>query len=154
MCTNEMTINSKFEALRKQNGEQDKTVVVYIVGPPAYGKTQLARQFAEEYFEKHARRYLFRTLVVAAVDATSELSLYRAYKLLSDELNLHQKIHIPVSYSMEDGLLILARAIAAELKNRQRGWLLVLDNLTLQVKKNKNGQYNDNPCIHQAHKSF
>ena len=127
-------ISSKFEALRQQFGAQDKTVVVYVVGPPAYGKTQLARQFAEEYYAKKKRSYIFRTLVVASVDATSELSLLGSYQSLAS------KLHVPGSYSMEENLLILGTAIAAELKIRQHGWLLILDNLTLQLKRNKNGQ--------------
>ena len=132
-----MDISSKFEALRQQNSTQEKTVVVYIVGPPAYGKTQLARQFAEEYYAKNKRSYIFRTLVVASVDATSEMSLLGSYQLLANKLKL---FHIPESYSMEEKLLTLGTAIAAELKDRQHGWLLILDNLTLQLKRNKNGQ--------------
>ena len=129
-----MNISSRFESLRQQSDAQEKTVVVYIVGPPAYGKTQLARQFAEEYYAKNKRSYIFRTLVVASVDATSELSLLGSYQSLAS------KLHVPGSYSMEENLLILGTAIAAELKNRQHGWLLILDNLTLQLKRNKNGQ--------------
>ena len=135
-----MNVSLNFKALRQQDDGQRKTVVVYIVGPPAYGKTQLARQFAEEYYARNVRRYIFRTLVVASVDATSELSLLGSYKFLAIELKLSEKIHIPTSYSTEDSLLIFARAIAAELKNRQQGWLLILDNLTLQLKTDKNGQ--------------
>ena len=132
-----MNISSRFESLRQQSDAQEKTVVVFIVGPPAYGKTQLARQFAEEYYAKNKRSYIFRTLVVASVDATSELSLLGSYQLLASKFKLN--ISIPKFYSMEDGLLILARAVAVELKNRQHGWLLILDNLTLQLKRNKNG---------------
>ena len=138
-------ISSKFEDLRKQIGTRKKTVVLYIVAPPAYGKTQLARHFAENYFE---RKYFSLTLVVAAVDATNESSLYRSYKSLADKLKLSQEFL--ESYSVEEGLLILARAIAAELRNRQQGWLLILDNLTLEVKRNINGQYkgHDTATIH------
>lgn len=132
-----MTISSKFGALRQQDGAQGKTVVVYIVGPPAYGKTQLARQFAEEYYARNVRSYIFRTLVVASVDATSELSLLGSYTSLAKKLKVS---HIPASNSMEETLLNLGTVIAAELKDRQHGWLLVLDNLTLQLKRNKNGQ--------------
>lgn len=132
-----MNISSTFEALRQQGGAQGKTVVLYIVGPPAYGKTQLARQFAEEYYARNVRHYIFRTLVVASVDATSELSLLGSYELLAKKLKVS---HIPASNSMEESLLNLGTVIAAELKDRQHGWLLVLDNLTLQLKRNKNGQ--------------
>ena len=145
-----MNISSRFEALRQQGGAQEKTVVVYIVGPPAYGKTQLARQFAEEYYAKNVQNYIFRTLVVATVDATSELSLLGSYTSLANELKLSQKLDKQLdlakklgSYSMEDRLNILSREIAVELKNRQQSWLLILDNLTTQVKGNINGQYND-----------
>ena len=132
-------INLKFEALRKQNGTQQKTVVLYIVAPPAYGKTQLARHYATKYFARNVRQYFFKSLVVAAVDASSESSLYNSYKSLADELKLPQEFH--ESYSPKEGLLVVARAIAAELKDRQQGWLLILDNLTLEVKRNINGQY-------------
>ena len=132
-------ITLKFEALRKQNGTQQKTVVLYIVAPPAYGKTQLARHYAKKYFARNVRQYFFKSLVVAAVDASSESSLYNSYKSLADELKLPQELH--ESYSTKEGLLVVARAIAADLKNRQQGWLLILDNLTLEVKRNINGQY-------------
>lgn len=132
-------ISLKFEALRKQNGTQQKTVVLYIVAPPAYGKTQLARHYAKKYFARNVRQYFFKSLVVAAVDASSESSLYNSYKSLADELKLPQEFH--ESYSTKEGLLVVARAIAADLKNRQQGWLLILDNLTLEVKRNINGQY-------------
>ena len=141
-----MNISSRFEALRQQGGAQEKTVVVYIVGPPAYGKTQLARQFAEEYYAENKRSYIFRTLVVASVDATSELSLLMSYIPLAKELGLFQKVANELelaqklrSYSMKDNVHILARAIAAELKTRQQGWLLILDNLTSHVERNVNG---------------
>ena len=134
--TEVMNISSKFEALRQQGGAQEKTIVVYIVGPPAYGKTQLARQFAEEYYAKNKRSYIFRTLVVASVDATSELSLLGSYTSLASKLKLFPVLTF---FSMEEGLHILARAIAAELKTRRQGWLLILDNLTLKVKRNVNG---------------
>ena len=141
-----MNISSRFEALRQQGDAQEKTVVVYIVGPPAYGKTQLARQFAEEYYAKNKRSCIFRTLVVASVDATSELSLLMSYIPLAKELGLFQKVANELelaqklrSYSMKDNVHILARAIAAELKTRQQGWLLILDNLTSHVERNVNG---------------
>ena len=73
---------------------------------------------------------------MAAVDASS---LYNSYKSLAGELKLPQEVH--ESYSTKEGLLPVARAIAAQLKYRQQGWLLILDNLTLEVKRNINVQY-------------
>ena len=139
-------ISSKFEALRKQIGTQKKTLVLYIVAPPAYGKTQLARHFAEDYFARN--KHFSLTLVVASVDATNESFLYSSYKSLAKKLKLSQEFL--ESYSVEEGLVILARAIAAELRNRQQGWVLILDNLTLEVKRNRNGQYkgHDTATIH------
>ena len=42
-------IASLFTELRKGCPDRDTVVVVYVQGPPAFGKTQLACQFAEDF---------------------------------------------------------------------------------------------------------
>jgi len=137
------SIRLKFHTLRDQCSAQ-QTVVVYIVGPPAYGKSQLSRSFAEDYFEANVQPF-FGSLVVAAVVATDEFSLYQSYKILAERLKLSEALRdltrLSGSYQLSEGLHILARSIAEDLKKRQPGWLLIFDNLTSEVKRNVNGQY-------------
>ena len=53
-------IKSAFESLRKQH-PGDIVVGVYITGAPASGKTQLAREFGEEYFKDRCEQGVLTT---------------------------------------------------------------------------------------------
>jgi len=50
------SIRSKFACIRDRCPVQDSVLTVYLEGPPAFGKTQVARLFADEYYHMNVRK--------------------------------------------------------------------------------------------------
>ena len=144
-------IEKNFETLRKQNKGDMSAVTVYLTGPPACGKTQTARQFAERFYYKN-RRFCRNKLVVATLNAADQRSLLHSFDELAAELGC-----VPQSYeykehpiSEEQQLKYYSDAVKKELRRRP-GWLLVIDNLgtpqtTLTSDTNR---YNNNNPHHE-----
>ena len=133
-----------FKDLREKNGT-DKVVTLYIVGLPAFGKTTLASLFAEDYYKRNKKQ-----VFVGFIDATSRATLlescctllYRAtllesYCTLANETGLADVVREVRLLSGPEkelqGLQLLVPLVKKELKS-QKKWLLVIDNLTSDVK--------------------
>ena len=52
------SIRSKFSSIRDRCPVHDSVLTVYLEGPPAFGKTQAARLFADEYYHTNVRKYI------------------------------------------------------------------------------------------------
>ena len=124
-----------FRTLRKQGGS-NVTVAVYITGRPGFGKTQLAREFGKEYFRKN-KGWLFRSLFVGTLNAASRPSFLQSYITLALELGCVSELKalegLVGSKGELQSLELLSAAVRKELKRRP-GWLLVVDNLSADLK--------------------
>ena len=120
-----------FKDLREKNGA-DRVVTLYIMGLPAFGKTTLASLFAEDYYKQNKKQ-----VFVGFIDATSRATLLESYCTLADETghtDVVERVRLLLGLEKElQGLQILVPLVKKELKS-QKKWLLVVDNLTSDVK--------------------
>ena len=94
--------------------------VVYVTGSPGSGKTEVIRQFSNEYGRKKWLGLRSVPAVVITIEATSQKTL---------QLSLHEatnRLGLQPSSSSESMLL----AILSQLISKDLPWLLVFDNLT------------------------
>lgn len=118
-----------FKDLREKNGT-DRVVTLYIVGLPAFGKTTLASLFAEDYYKRNKKQ-----VFVGFLNATDRATLLESYCTLADEIGLAdvvRKFRLKKLQELQ-GLQLLVPLVKKELKS-QKKWLLVIDNLTSDVK--------------------
>ena len=123
-----------FKDLREKNGA-DRVVTLYIVGLPAFGKTTLASLFAEDYYKQNKKQ-----VFIGFLDATSRATLLESYCTLANETghtDVVKEVRLLSGSEKElQGLQILLPHVRKELKS-QRKWLLVVDNLTSEVKRSQ-----------------
>lgn len=128
-------LRSMFRTLRKQGGKS-VAVAVYITGRPGFGKTQLTRDFGREYFGKN-KGWLFRNLFVGTLNASSRPGFLQSYITLALELGCASDLKALEGLGGARGELqsleLLSAIVRKELKKRP-GWLLVVDNLSTDVK--------------------
>ena len=83
-------LHNKIKALSKINGGS-LTQVLYITGRPGLGKTQLAREFGQQYFQKK-KGYIFRNLFVGTLNASTRSSFIHSHINLAMELGCSAEI--------------------------------------------------------------
>lgn len=117
--------------LREKNGT-DRVVTLYIVGLPAFGKTTLASLFAEDYYKQNKKQ-----VFVGFIDATSRATLLESYCTLANETghtDVVKEVRLLSGSEKElQCLQLLVPLVKKELKSKKK-WLLVVDNLTSDVK--------------------
>jgi len=122
-------ITAQFDELKSQS--KDKRVVgVYIKGAPAIGKTQLAREFGEQYHGKliNSRKYR-RTAVVAMLDARTPASFLRSYLRLAEDLGFPVNKYNATSSKIQERVAIISDDVRRKLAERAPDWLLIVDGI-------------------------
>ena len=144
-----------FRALRRANGK-DTTVGIYISGRPGFGKTQLAREYGRLHFQTNKGR-LFKKLVVATLNATSQSSFLHSYITLAKELELMDEVRALDNFSGLKGevhaLELLSAAVRKELRKRPN-WLLIVDNVSSDVVSINRPHITDNFISTEIHESL
>ena len=124
-------LEKMFESLQKKN-PQGIANTVYITGIPAQGKTELARQFGDEYYRKNTG-YVNKKVFVGTLNAKSPSELLQSCCQLAQTLGCEKALVLEASKGDLNILNVLSNAMGNELKKRP-GWLLIVDNLSLDVK--------------------
>lgn len=83
-------IDMMFKELEKH--QENSAVSIFVLGAPACGKTQLARQYGDWLFKQQAEKLNLkeraknRVCIVAALDLRNESSLWRSYSRLAVDM--------------------------------------------------------------------
>lgn len=124
-------IDSIFKDLRKCHS--DSVVSIFMLGAPACGKTQLARQYGDRYFDRKTEQ---KTLtikkyitIVGTLDVRNDSSFWRSYSRLATDL--HCEVH---AYGqLKDRLAVLKATVQKKFQDNP-GWLLIIDGVNKQSK--------------------
>ena len=113
----------------RPNQSGDVVMAVYVKGEPASGKTQVAREFGEAYYqlEQELKRH---RVTVATLYARSESAFARSFLRLA--LDLGCPSHgLQSGSTLEDHLTRYSAEIQQKLKESTRqDWLLIIDGMT------------------------
>ena len=111
---------------------------MYITGSPALGKTELTRQFGDEFYRKNMG-YFSKKSFVRTLNAKTPSDLLQSCCQLALSLDcVSDKTALEAASKGDlNSLNVLSTAIEKTLKKRP-GWLLILDNLSSNVKNNWN----------------
>ena len=126
-------VKCRLKELRERN-VNDAVVTLYIKAPQAMGKTQLAREYGEVYYNKIVGTVTIKTpidnytgkkVVVAHLDADSESSFWRSYFSLAIQLGCSFS-GLNAVHKFEDRLNVISTEVKMKLKEC-RNWLLIVD---------------------------
>lgn len=124
-------LDSIFEKLREGHGSKS-VVSVFMLGAPACGKTQLARQYGEKYFHQKLKEkpsLSNQITIVGTLDARNESSLWRSYSRLATDLHCEVQAH----GKLKDRLAILKAKVLKKFQDNP-GWLLIVDGVNDESK--------------------
>ncbi len=128
-------IGQLFEKLRTLNSRHSDSVVsIFLLGSPGCGKTQLARQYGEKYYDEHTANQQLITIdkkitIVGTLDVRNESSLWRSYSRLATDLHCE----VQADGQLKDRLAVLKAMVQKKLQENP-GWLLIVDGVNEQSK--------------------
>ena len=124
-------IEGLFEELRKRHA--DSVVSIFLLGAPACGKTQLARQCGEWYYDRQLANQEVsldkKITIVGTLDVRNESSLWRSYSRLATDLHCE----VRADGQLKDRLSVL-KAMVQKRFQENPGWLLIVDGVNEQSK--------------------
>ena len=122
------SIEEIFEKLKRDRA--DSVISVILLGAPACGKTQLARQYGSKYFsvqKQNQPKFPLidkKIVIVGTLDVRNESSLWRSYSRLATEL----QCSVRADRQLKDRLAILKAKVQKRFRENP-GWLLIIDGI-------------------------
>ena len=108
---------------------ENVVVAAYVKGDPASGKTQIAREFGEKYYEEKTKLKRNK-MTVSTLYARSESAFLRSYFRLVLDLGCPLQ-RLNSAHTKEEKLTLYQTEIQEKLRgNVHRDWLLVIDGMT------------------------
>ena len=104
------------------NADEDVVRTVYLTGQPGSGKTELARQYGEQFKNATSPGNTSKSLVIT-LDAKTEESLLKSIK------EVMQKLQPSIDMEPTHGLVILMKQLRDYLLGYNGAWLLVIDDM-------------------------
>ena len=133
-------ITAKFDELKSLYGGEN-VLGVYMQGGPAIGKTQIAREFGEQYYRelKISRKVggtSGKIAVVAMLDARTPASFLRSYLRLAEDLGfpVDRYVHSAESNKIQDRIAIISSDVQKKLAETAPDWLLIVDGIDAHCK--------------------
>ena len=126
-------IEEIFEKIRRDHA--NSVVSVILLGAPACGKTQLARQYGSVYYslqKQNQSKFPMidkKIVIVGTLDVRNESSLWRSYSRLAEELNYN----VRAEGQLKDRLAILKAKVQRKFRENP-GWLLIVDGVNEKSK--------------------
>ena len=127
-------IRARFGELKSRCEGESVVVGVYIKGAPGTGKTQLAREFGEQYYSEllNSRKYggtAGKTPVVARLDARTPDSFLRSYLRLAEDLGFPVNRYNAMSSKIQERVAIISIDVRKKLAEAAPDWLLIVDGI-------------------------
>ncbi|XP_020899817.1 uncharacterized protein LOC110238485 isoform X2 [Exaiptasia diaphana] len=124
-------VDDLFQAMQQLSTEKNReTTTVYLSGNPGSGKSVMARQVGEKYYDSDDSKEILRfvmTLNAATLDA-----ILNSYVMFAERLNCYQdcitSITTSKDLSKEEQILQL-RALADKQVTKYSSWLIIVDNV-------------------------
>lgn len=125
-------IDGIFESLRKDHPKP--VISIFMLGAPACGKTQLARQYGEKDYDNQIENLKKFTVqkkiaIVGTLDVRNESSLWLSYSRLAIDL----RCEVQTQGQLKDRLAVLKATVRNKFQENP-GWLLIVDGINEQSK--------------------
>jgi hypothetical protein len=111
--------------------------VVYVVGPPGSGKTELVCQYGQQFIQQTGNfMYRFRICkpAVLCLDGSSGTQLQLSLQEAAMCLGIREEDTQPVGGEEGRDLLVLAKTVETKLRANGVPWLIIVDNLTQETR--------------------
>ena len=105
------------------NNDEDVAKTVYLTGQPGSGKTELARQYGEQFRNATSPSATSKPLVIA-LDATTEESLLKSIKEVMQKLQLSVDMK-----AAHHSLVVLLKQMRDYFRGYNGAWLLIIDDI-------------------------
>ena len=134
---------------RRRLLSQGSVVTIYITGQPGMGKTQLARDFAGQYYyQQNILKRMRRQIFVGTLDASNMQTFQRTYQhiagLIVPDLHLSPFFDVFGSKDELEKSLKISSDVVKEYMYKRPDWLLVVTNLSVT---NERSSMNTGNCM-------
>ena len=124
-----LTVMREAEKLKEENAEADEVVVVYLSGNPGCGKSQVARQVGETFYEKNKETDGVFVMTLDAKNIDTVLESYIKFANLIGCTEYSVSKSTSKDLNKEEKLTFLKSLVISKVRCFSN-WLIIVDNVT------------------------